>query len=195
MTEEDDADDMRASRGVGAVRGRVLRHRGAGTEGSPGGRTKEKGLCRRTARTPRVVRHAHLTGATRCLRTSDEQRPSPIDGNRSEVNGRSTADGSQNIYRRGGRTRLSAVRRAGAGPAEHLGRGQRRRDRGGGALATTSAGLTRSLGAAADRLDRDRAPAAVARALVRRAARELLGRGSTGATSGEGTYGCDYTGS
>ncbi|WP_256638599.1 isocitrate lyase/phosphoenolpyruvate mutase family protein [Streptomyces murinus] len=34
---------------------------------------------------------------------------------------------------------------------------------GAGALATTSAGLTRSLGAAADRLDRDRAPAAVAR--------------------------------
>ncbi|MGY9068709.1 isocitrate lyase/phosphoenolpyruvate mutase family protein [Streptomyces sp. CAS3] len=53
---------------------------------------------------------------------------------------------------------------------------------GAGALATTSAGLTRSLGAAADRLDRDRTPAA-ARALVRRAARELLG---------EGTYGCGY---
>ncbi|WP_330260877.1 isocitrate lyase/phosphoenolpyruvate mutase family protein [Streptomyces murinus] len=33
---------------------------------------------------------------------------------------------------------------------------------GAGALATTSAGLTRSLGAAADRLDRDRTPAAVA---------------------------------
>ncbi|MFF7403127.1 isocitrate lyase/phosphoenolpyruvate mutase family protein [Streptomyces murinus] len=54
---------------------------------------------------------------------------------------------------------------------------------GAGALATTSAGLTRSLGAAADRLDRDRTPAA-ARALVRRAARELLGRGPTGATTG-----------
>ncbi|MGW4885782.1 isocitrate lyase/phosphoenolpyruvate mutase family protein [Streptomyces murinus] len=61
---------------------------------------------------------------------------------------------------------------------------------GAGALATTSAGLTRSLGAAADRLDRDRTPAAAARALVRRAAR-AAGRGLRVRLVGRG-YGCDY---
>lgn len=65
-------------------------------------------------RTPRT----HLTGVTtRCLRTSDEQRPSPIDGNRTGTNARSTAGGSQSICRRRVRPRrcrtLPASRRPG----------------------------------------------------------------------------------
>ncbi|UJV39371.1 hypothetical protein CVT30_05420 [Streptomyces sp. AMCC400023] len=64
--------------------------RGDAFETPRGRHTKGQGrspLPKGTARTPRS--HATHTGApdtagcvTRCLRTSDEQRPSPIDGNR-----------------------------------------------------------------------------------------------------------------
>src|SRR5690606_211568 len=46
-----------------------------GTEGRP--------CSAGTARTPRSHAAHTRTGVTRCPRTSDEQRPSPLDGNRS----------------------------------------------------------------------------------------------------------------